>query len=228
MGAFQSSFDAEPYAELSNPVNAGIQKKLQIKNRSGSFLEGNKYLIIDDISSGETTKEIHYGKRRRIAKCESITITKSSEDYLVATIKGNYSAGSKIAKDPRPVGLMLGDLEKFQTTNMAPRLYDDENGCDDPSKQIYSLSYNDSSLMGSSRMALYRDLYVPVWDYIISSQESEGEYSSRETRGKMIGMYVVGSANNVSEGHTVSVDGVPYKLIKLPNFNNFIAIGPIE
>lgn len=229
MGAIDSRYDATPYGEFIENVNAGYSKKIRLNNVEGVFEEGKRYFVADTTGNGDYNMYNHiWNKNYTISPSESIVVQKVENDVITASLKHNYSAGTKISLDPQPVGLFFWESEKFQMTNISNRLYDDRCGSDDPSAQIYTCSIPEGDVTASAEESTYTNTNLLLWEYIVSTSEGEGNYISREVRGKLKGMYAVGKSSGIDSDQTVSVDGESYLIIELLDYNKYVAIGPIN
>jgi hypothetical protein len=223
MGAFESVYDSDPYGVVDGDINAGRFRKIKIKQQSGSFVVGEKYFITGNNGPIVYKKYEPDGRVIPVGPSESITIVETGDDYIVASIYNDYNDGAKIGIDPQPVGVFFCDLEKFQTTNVVNRLDDDFNGSDSPSKQTYTIPISEDSIQSGNMIEGYTFLY----DCTISTGESEGNHIGREIRGRMKGVFAVGS-RGVPDGATVEVNGDAYKIISITGYRNkHLAIGPI-
>jgi len=229
MGAFNSNYSTTPYAELAEDVKAGPSRLMRLTNVSGEFIEHNRYFIV--AQNGPATAVKDYGpdgRTRLLAPSESIRITKTGPDFVIASVKHNYRAGAKIAIDPQPVGLFFTELEKFQATNVAQRLYDDLHGSDDPAKQMYTIPIGEATV----KTGVVPNATFPIYEMILTSgADDEGNYCARETRGTMKGMYVVGKNTSAlqSEDTIALSDGNSYLILEIPDYiNKMVLVGPIN
>jgi len=228
-GAFDSSYSSTPYGELVESVNAGISKTIRLTNVEGTFQPHTKYTIINTTESGSFTRKHKFeGTNRTVSASEIITITSVSGNTVTASLKHTYPAGSKIAIDPQPVGLMFGELEKFQTTNIATRLEDDLSGSDGSSSQMYAISKPEDTINNSSVVQTTLGQGTPLWPLSLSNVEGEGVYNSREVRGTLKGVFAVGNTVEVGENTTIAVGGRSYFVINPDRYQSLIAIGPIR
>ena len=230
MGAFDSAYDPTPYAELEEDLKAGFSRKVKLKNRVGDFEKDVSYFLIDHTGVSYDNYSKIYNYTHRYPNSERVTITQVEGDTVVFSVKNDYSAGSKLAIDPLPNGLFLWEYEKMQVTNMSNRLYDDFGGSDDPSAQAYSFAIPNGEVNTAASSALANNADLPIWPYQMSSSESEGEHSSREVRGDLIGVYALGDTDpsTISEGDTVALGDDVYFVIYLPDYNKLTLIGPIN
>lgn len=228
-GAFDSHYSSEPYAELSEDVKSGYSKVIRLKNQIGEFSEHESYTIINT-TSDMTYEDTHFleGTKRKLSNSEKITITNTSGGTVTASLRNDYPAGSKIAIDPQPVGLMFHELEKFQTTSVANIMSDDTSGSYDPASQIYSISTESEVVDSTALGANSRGTGIPLWPMIISHSESEGASSSREIRGELKGMYSLGKFTTIDGGETITVGTSTYVVLDVPRYQTFVAIGPIN
>lgn len=227
MGAFESAYEPEPYGELEEAVDAGFSKKVKLTNTSGTFVEGEKYFIIDTEGGGTLSTHPIWNKTCKYAHSESVVAEKVENNVVTLSLKHNYSAGSKLAIDPQPVGVFFWELEKFQTTNFSNKMFDDRNGSDDLTSQTYTCAIPESPVSTSAGLSIDTNNDLPMWEYKISSAESEAQFVNREVRGNMIGFYAVGKASGMEAGQTVALSDGSYYLIDLPEYNKFVAIGPL-
>lgn len=227
MGAFESSYSATPYGELLEDVKAGFSRKVKLANRDGQFTEGNKYFIIDSTGTSYTQTHSVWNSTNRFANSEFIEVEMVEGNTITISPKRDYSAGSKIAIDPAPNGVFFWELEKFQATNVSNVLFDDHSGSDDTSKQTYTCAIPEQAVDNSATVAVANGENLPLWEYTMSTAEGEGDYIGTEVRGKMIGVYALGKGAGIAAGETVAVGDDSYYIIELPQYNKFMAIGPI-
>lgn len=228
-GAFESQYSNTPYGELAEGVQSGFSKEIKLTNIEGQFEPNEKYFIINTTDS-MTYEDTHFmeGTKRKLVNSEKIVVTNVSGNTITASLRNSYPAGSKIARDPQPVGLWFSELEKFQVTNISPRLSDDLTGSYDPASQIYAISTENATVDYSANGATTRNTGIPLWPLVISNAESEGELNDREVRGKLKGVFSLGDFTSIEGGETISVGDNAYVILELPRYQTFIAFGPIN
>lgn len=229
MGSFDTNYPETPYAEFADNVNAGVFRKIRLKNRIGEFESNFKYFVSGTSGPSETKTYYPDGRSRKIGYSESVVVSHIDEEYIVATLRNNYNAGAKIGIDPNPSGVFLWQQEMFQATNIAPRLPGDYNGSDDPSKQLYSIPISETEVISSTATAIAANGIVPVESLnLVSGVESEGSWNAREVRGRLKGMYVIGKTSGVDSGHTIALSDGSYKILGIEGYNSkYLLIGPL-
>jgi len=228
MGAIDSNYDDTPYGEFADDIKAGFSKKVRLVNREGTFEEGGKYFVIDTTGASYDFYHHIWKKTFRFASSETVVVEKVENDVVTLSLKHDYSAGSKLARDPQPVGLFLWELEKVQMTSISNSAYDDPGGSDDPSAQIHSCPMPEGEITTSAAGAMETNTSLQLWEYIISTTEGECLYSNQENRGTLRGVYGLGKASGISAGETISVGDDTYYIIEPPDYNKFLVIGPLK
>lgn len=227
VGAFDSIFGYEPYAELEEDVTAGISKTLKLKNIHGSFLVNSKYTIIGTTRPGEQSINPIDGISRRFVKSEDILVTHVDSNSITASVRFDYKAGDKIGIDPQPVGVWMADMYKFQTTNILTNHYDDDCGSDDPSLQTYTIGIDDGAInagISNDRETGYAAKKVTI----ISAEGEDGGLKSNEARGTMLGVYAIPIDSSLVAGNKIYIDNGGYYIIEIPGTQTKFAIGPLE
>jgi hypothetical protein len=233
MGAFDSEFDAEPYAEFLEDISAGKSKVIKLKNRVGSFNDNTNYVVVGTSGPFENKYYKIDGRTKIIGNSELITVTKAHDDYVIATLRNNYKAGTKISLDPQPVCLFFDELEKVQTTCSPQKLTIDyadiTNGSDDSSRNIYNVILDETSIKTLVSGCVTNNYDIPVDTLKFGCAESEGDHVINEIGGSLIGMYMIGKNSSIQSGQIININGSGYMIIDIPSYTNkYIAIGPLE
>lgn len=226
-GGFEPHSDDDAVGTLDHAIPAGFSQRVRVRNTRGDFTPGRGYFIMDtNAGYGFTNTHPIEGIKRKLVNSESVTVTSVTPDQdgyiLTFSNRFAYPAGAKIGVDPQPVGLLLGDLQKFQTTNNIPGQYDDLSGTDDRASQVYSMCTNDEVVgVGTNS----RSSTKIAWPANFGTFESEGFFEGQEMRGSMKDV-LVGPAFDT--GQTINIDGKAYVAIKPKNFFTDYLIGLLE
>lgn len=225
-GAFESAFGLEPIATVAENVENGISRTIKLSNIQGSFEPNQTYTIIG--TTQETDPVTHFvdGMPRRSIPSENVKVTHVGDDYVVASIKYDYKEGDRIGIDPQPCGVWMADLYKFQTTNIFTTFYDDHDGSNDPSVQIYTTAVEDSVVNSSTQNE--RTLDYIAWEIPLTTTDSEFGFKGTELRGTLIGVYAISSDSSLQVGDTIFINDAGYYIISLPGTQTKFAIGPLE
>lgn len=225
VGVFNSFYDSEPCAELSQDVKKGKSVVLPLKNIRGTLKEGEYYVIIGN-GAGKTETNFVDGTRNKYVNSQRLYISHVYANKVVASLYEDYPAGSKIAYDPQPVGVLFPTLNKFQTTNnMKNANYAFDNSLsEDRAAQTYNLFNGDAIVAGSIQNKGSADVTLDSVKF--GTVFLEGQMEGYEVRGELIGVYAV--PTTFIDGNVISVGDKSYLIVGVTDTGFKYAVGPIN
>lgn len=218
-----------PHGTTTSRVYAGTSVEIPMSTQKGEFIIGNKMMIADvvDGGGGEQIGDVE-GIARKFMPAEQFTIIHVNPGVSITAdeIKQNYSAGSKVAYDPQPVGITLGNMNKIQMLNHINTI-DDAASFDMAENIAYMVTVNNEIVNASGNDD--RRNGIILWPVMVSKSGYTASFSGAEVRGVLRGMYAVSGTAGFSDGDTIVVGDNVFKIFDTNNAKGYMyAFGPIE
>lgn len=220
-----------PKAVSTQAVTAGSGKVIPIDLKTGEFVVGEKYYIVNVVDEGGANiAGADEGISRRFKPGETITVTSYVPEVsiTVSTLKNSYPVGSRIGKDPQAVGVTLEGTDKIQMLNYINNDATDLSGSYDMSKSMYNLRSIDEDLIDDSGGDARRNYYM-LWPMSAVTDDTELMGVGKDVRGRLIGVFAISASGAIKSGDTITVGENVFLVIEPPTQKEYIyAIGPLE
>lgn len=233
MGIVSQNTPLSPHALNTSDVHPGSNVVIPLNILKGEF-EIGKTMFIADITDRGGMEYMATGSKaienipRKFKPMEMFTITDVDPGVSITAdqINGYYPSGSRVAFDPQPVGITLGELDRIQMLNHANTVLD--FGSVDMGENMAKLDTVREELVNASGNDSRRGKYY-LWPINVVNTGSDAGSSGVEARGNLIGVFAVSGSAGISSEDTISVGPNTYIILNVGTGKSFLyAFGPIN
>lgn len=225
-GAIQSYYDISTKAVITSAISPGAGVVIPV-NDTTRFTVGEKVQIQGVAPTDFFTHTGLDNRVRKFIRTEHFTITAINPGVSItaAAINGNYSIGSKIASDIQNTVLTVEGTRWAQALNKPNSTNSFASG--DQAEQMYLVQPAVSSTYSALTDLNDRTNQFILWPFIVSS-ENLTNYSGKEVRGQLKGVFTAGTGTGASED-IIEINGQQYIIFSIARQEDtrFFVFGPI-
>lgn len=227
-GTFSQYSPSVPHALTTADIYAGSSVEVPINVLKGEFEVGQRMFIADVTDRGGGWYKGELENIPRLFKAMEmfeISDVNPGISITISSLKNNYPSGSRIAYDPQPVGVTLGDLDRVQMLNCINTV--NTIGSIDMAENIAKLQTVSDEIVNASGGASRRNTYA-LWPINIVNSDTDAASSGTEARGCLIGVFAVSNTGDLSSEDTIAVGSNSYMIFDVPGSSSFLyAFGPL-
>jgi hypothetical protein len=225
-GAIESYYDITTKAITTSSVSAGAGVVIPVNNTS-RFTIGEKVQIQGVAPTDFFTHVGLDNRTRKFIRTEHFTISaiNAGVSITATSLNGNYSAGSRIASDIQNTILTVEGTRWAQALNKPNTTNSFASG--DQAEQMYLVQPAVSTTQTALTDLNDRTGQFILWPFVVSS-ENLTNYSGKEVRGQLKGVFVAGSGTGASED-VIEINGQQYIMFSIARQEDtrFFVFGPV-
>lgn len=225
-GVPESYYDNTTKATTTSNVSAGTSVVIPV-NGTAKFTIGDK-VQIQGVSPTDFFSSTGLDLRiRKFIRTEHFTVTAINPGVSITanTLNGNYASGSRIASDVQNTILTVEGTRWAQALNKPAVSNTFASG--DPVEQVYLVQPAVSSTISAITDMNERTNQFILWPFVVSS-ENLTNFSGKEVRGQLKGVFVAGTGTGTSED-IIQINGQQYIIFNIARQEEtrFFVFGPI-
>lgn len=225
-GAMESYYNTSVKATTTSSVSSGSSVIIPVNNTS-QFTIGEKVQIQGVAPTDFFTHVGLDNRTRKFIRTEHFTITaiNAGVNITAQTLNGDYSAGAIIASDIQNTVLTVEGTRWVQALNKPNSTNSFASG--DQAEQVYLVQPAISSAFSAKTDTNDRTNQFMLWPMVVSS-ENLTNYSGKEVRGQLKGVFTAGTGTGTSED-IIEINGQQYIIFSIARQEDtrFFVFGPI-
>lgn len=225
-GAPESFYDTSVKALSTSNVTSGASVVIAV-NDTTKFTIGEKVQIQGVSPTDFFTHTGLDSRTRQFIRTEHFTVDAINPGVSITAnnLNGDYASGSRIGADIQNTLLTVEGTRWVQALNKPATANDFASG--DNSEQIYLVQPAISTAISAASDLNDRTSQFMLWPFIVSS-ENLTNYSGKEVRGQLKGVYVAGTGVGTSED-IIEINGLQYVIFNIARQEDtrFFVFGPI-